>query len=341
LCLFTKPVPVHGMLANPLGMGYARGTQKRRASGRIARQTMSRTLLYGEIPIDLVPVPSGSEQVSPLVPGSTALEDIPPASCDGLFMRAPPNTMERRREVALALRALRPGAPLVILAAKDKGGARLAKELAAFGIDVSDQPRHHHRICAGVCPETLNDIDDALAEGALRLRADIGFASQPGLFSWDRVDGGTAALLAVLPRLVGRVGDFGCGCGHLSKAVRESDAVTSVTGFDIDRRALAAARQNIKDLRFTTVWVDLAARGAGVTNFDAIVMNPPFHHAGVEDQALGQALIARAADALRPGGVLWLTANRHLPYEAVLKARFKAVRLVSEAHGFKVYQATR
>ena len=302
---------------------------------------MSRTLLYGEIPTDLVPVPSGSEQVSPLVPGSAALEDIPPASCDGLFMRAPPNTLERRREIALALRALRPGAPLAILAAKDKGGARLAKELSAFGIDVSDQPRHHHRICSGARPERLNDIDDALAEGAMRLHPELGFASQPGLFSWDRVDAGTAALVAVLPRLAGRVGDFGCGCGLLSKAVLESDAVTSVTGFDLDRRALAAARENIKDPRFTTVWVDLAARGAGVTDFDAIVMNPPFHHAGVEDQSLGQALIARAADALRPGGVLWLTANRHLPYEAVLKARFKAVKLVSEADGFKVYQATR
>lgn len=302
---------------------------------------MSSTLLYGDIPIDLAPVPPGSLQVSPLVPGSTALHDIPVASCDGLVMRAPPNTLERRHDMALALLALRPGAPLIILAAKDRGGARLAKELAAFGVDFTDQPRHHHRICTGVRPEVLLGIEEALTEGALRFHEDLGFASQPGLFSWDRIDAGTAALLAVLPRLSGRVGDFGCGCGLLSKAVLESDAVASVTGFDIDRRALAAAHENIKDPRFSTVWIDLAAHGAGGAVFDSVVMNPPFHHAGIEDQALGQALIGRAAEALRPGGVLWLTANRHLPYEAVLKARFKTVRPVSEAHGFKVYQATR
>lgn len=302
---------------------------------------MSSTLIYGDIPINLAPVPPGSQQVSPRVPGSTALQDLPAASCDGLVMRAPPNTRERRHDIALALRALRPGAPLVIVAAKDKGGARLAKELAAFGVDVTDQPRHHHRICTGVRPQVLLGIEEALTEGALRFHAELGFASQPGLFSWDRVDAGTAALLAVLPRLSGRVGDFGCGFGVLSKAVLACDAVVSVTGFDIDRRALAAAHENIQDERFSTVWIDLAAHGAGGAGFDAVVMNPPFHHAGIEEQGLGRALIARAAEALRPGGDLWLTANRHLPYEAVLKARFKTMRLVSEAHGFKVYQATR
>ena len=50
---------------------------------------------------------------------------------------------------------------------------------------------------------------------------------------------------------------------------------------------------------------------------------------------------AGAAEALRTGGTLWLTANRHLPYEAVLKARFKRVRLVAEADGFKIFEAVK
>jgi 16S rRNA (guanine1207-N2)-methyltransferase len=89
------------------------------------------------------------------------------------------------------------------------------------------------------------------------------------------------------------------------------------------------------------VWVDVAAKGVGVGDFDAIVMNPPFHRAGVEDQALGLSMIGRAAEALRKGGVLWVTANRHLPYEAALKARFKTVVPVTEAEGFKVCKAVK
>jgi 16S rRNA (guanine1207-N2)-methyltransferase len=300
---------------------------------------MSTHIIYGDIPLDLVPVPAGSVQVSPLVPGAESLEALQPGSCDGLVMRAPPNTLERRHEMALALRALRVGAGFVILAAKDKGGTRLGKELASFGAEVTDQPRHHHRICSGVRPATLQGIEDSIADGAPRQVPELNLWSQPGLFSWDRFDIGSAVLIEVLPQLSGQVGDFGCGYGLLSLAALRSDAVTAVIGFDLDRRAIAAACRNIRDPRFRAVWTDLAAKGAGIANLDAIVMNPPFHHAGVEDQTLGQALIGRAAEALRHGGALWLTANRHLPYEAVLKARFRNVRLITEDGGFKIFQA--
>jgi 16S rRNA (guanine1207-N2)-methyltransferase len=306
---------------------------------RVYCPAMTKTLLYGDVPHDLADIAPGSVQVSPLVPGAESLEALQPESCDGLVMRAPPNTLERRHEMALALRALRPGAGFVILAAKDKGGTRLGKELASFGTEVTDQPRHHHRICSGVRPATLQGIEEAIADGAPRLVPELNLWSQPGLFSWDRFDIGSAVLIDVLPQLSGQVGDFGCGYGLLSLAALRGDAVTAVIGFDLDRRAIAAACRNIRDPRFRAVWTDLAAKGAGISNLDAIVMNPPFHHAGVEDQALGQALIGRAAEALRHGGVLWLTANRHLPYEAVLKARFRNVRLITEDGGFKIFQA--
>jgi 16S rRNA (guanine1207-N2)-methyltransferase len=42
---------------------------------------------------------------------------------------------------------------------------------------------------------------------------------------------------------------------------------------------------------------------------------------------------------LRKSGVLWIVANRHLPYEAVLNEHFKNVRPVADAGGFKVYEA--
>lgn len=302
---------------------------------------MTKNLLYGDVPPDLADIEPGSVQVSPLVPGAEALEALAPGSCDSLVMRAPANTVERRHELALALRALRVGAPLVVLALRDKGGSRLADELEAFGVAVDDQPKRHHRICSGVRPAVLHGIEDAIAEGAMRCVPDLNLSSQPGLFSWDRFDTGSAVLIEVLPELHGRVGDFGCGYGLLSLAALRSPEVTAVTGFDIDRRAIAAARANIRDPRFRAVWVDLAAKGAGVSDLDAVVMNPPFHRAGIEDQGLGLTLIGRAAEALRKGGALWLTANRHLPYEAVLKARFRNVTTVTEAEGFKVVRAVK
>jgi 16S rRNA (guanine1207-N2)-methyltransferase len=51
------------------------------------------------------------------------------------------------------------------------------------------------------------------------------------------------------------------------------------------------------------------------------------------------SFVRRAAEVLRQGGICWLTANRHLPYEAVMKPLFKRVVLKVETGGYKIYEA--
>ncbi len=72
------------------------------------------------------------------------------------------STAPRRHEFALALRALRVGAPLVVLGLKGKGGSRLGNELEAFGVETTNQPKHYHRICTGTRPAASHGIDDAM-----------------------------------------------------------------------------------------------------------------------------------------------------------------------------------
>ena len=73
--------------------------------------------------------------------------------------------------------------------------------------------------------------------------------------------------------------------------------------------------------------------------YDAIVSNPPFHQGRADLPQLGQAFIASAADALYANGPLLLVANRHLPYESLLRARFGEVRALDERDGYKVIMA--
>jgi 16S rRNA (guanine1207-N2)-methyltransferase len=300
---------------------------------------MTRPIVYGQIQTDLADVPDDALQVGPLFPASAGLETLQVATYTGLTMRGPANTAERHHDMALALRALVPGSPFTILAPKDKGGSRLLKELAAFGIMAVDSPKRHHRICTGVVPNQLRGIDAAIANGAMVKVEQTGMMGQPGIFSWDRIDTGTALLVGTLPNLWGRVADFGCGTGVLSAAILRGPKVKFLTGYDIDRRGIEACAHNIKDPRFSSVWTDLRTQGSGVTGLDFVVTNPPFHDSGEEDQALGLAFIKVAAQTLRNGGTLWLTANRHLPYEAVLTALFKTVTVKAEAHGYKVFEA--
>ena len=296
-------------------------------------------LLYGRPPAVFDP-PGTATQVSPLIPGSTPLEDVVPGSADEIMIYAPPGVLERRYTLALALKALKVGGRLDAMAAKDKGGARLRKELEGFGVVVGESAKAHHRRCVVIRPETVTGIEEALTAGAARLVEGLEAWSQPGVFAWDRIDAGSLLLAQTAPVLKGAGADLGCGYGALATVVLGSQAVTSLRLIDLDRRAIDAARKNVTDARARFEWADARTlEGAG--DLDFIVTNPPFHDGGAEDRRLGQAFIQKAAAMLGKGGVLWLVANRHLPYEADLNAAFKRVTKVADAGGYKVYEAVK
>jgi 16S rRNA (guanine1207-N2)-methyltransferase len=301
------------------------------------------TILYGRPPLVFDP-PGAATQTSPLIPGSTPLESLEPGSVDSVMIYAPPGVLERRYTLALALKALKVGGRLDVMAPKDKGGSRLKKELEAFGLEIGETAKAHHRRCVVIRPETMPDsgraVDAAIEAGAPRLVEGLEAWSQPGVFAWDRIDGGSALLAQALPPMKGAGADLGCGYGALATVVLRSTAVTSLKLVDTDRRAVEAAKRNVEDPRASFDWADVRTL-EGEGNLDFIVMNPPFHDGGAEDRRLGQAFIKKAAEMLKKGGVLWLVANRHLPYEAELKEAFKRVTPVGDGGGYKLFEAVK
>jgi 16S rRNA (guanine1207-N2)-methyltransferase len=298
--------------------------------------------LYGRPPAGLADSPPGAIQLSPLIPGSERLEDQPAGAFATVTVLGPPGVLERRYVLAQALRLLEPGGRLTALAPKDRGGSRLGGELREFGCTVDETARRHHRICAAARPDHPTGIEAAIEAGGPQIPPGLGLWSQPGVFSWDRPDPGTALLLRHLPPLAGRGADFGCGVGALALTVLKSDAVTSLELVDIDRRAIDVAGRNVADRRAAFSWRDLRTGDpAEAGALDFVVMNPPFHDGGAEDRALGAAFIRRAAERLKPGGVCWLVANRHLPYEATLHETFVDARQIEQAEGYKIYEARR
>lgn len=297
------------------------------------------TLLYGRPPVVFDP-PGAATQVSPLIPGAPALEDVAEGSVDDIMVYAPPGVLERRYTLALALRALKAGGRLDVMAPKDKGGSRLKKELQAFGVEIGETAKAHHRRCVVIRPDILTGIEEAIAGGAPRIVPGLEAWSQPGVFAWDRIDPGSALLAEHLPPMKGAGVDLGCGYGALSVVTLRSPAVTGLRLIDLDRRAVEAARRNVEDPRATFEQADVRLiEETGDRDF--VVSNPPFHDGGAEDRRLGQAFIRKAAGLLKKGGVAWIVANRHLPYEAELNEAFKRVRMVADAGGYKLFEAVK
>jgi 16S rRNA (guanine1207-N2)-methyltransferase len=297
--------------------------------------------VYGAPPAVLAAAGPGAVQTSPTVPGATPLESLAGGSLARIVVLAPPGALERRYVLAQALRALRPDGELIALAPKTKGGMRLAAELAGFGCAVVETARRHHRVCQARRPDEPVGLASAIEAGAQRLSPTLGLWTQPGVFSWDRVDPGTTLLLRHLDGLAGRGADLGCGVGLLALHALDSPLIAELACVDVDRRAIEAATRNIADPRARFIHDDLRLGDAGLSGLDFVIMNPPFHQAGEEDRGLGLAFISAAARMLRRGGTCRLVANIALPYEGRLNAAFAKAAVLSQSGGYKVYEAIR
>ena len=101
--------------------------------------------------------------------------------------------------------------------ANDDGAASLEKQVGkAFGLDGTLSKFH----CRVFWLTKGDDEPPAYWRGLAGLQpvGDSTWLSRPGIFSWDRIDDGSALLAAHLPDdLVGHVADFGCGWGYLAR----------------------------------------------------------------------------------------------------------------------------
>jgi 16S rRNA (guanine1207-N2)-methyltransferase len=252
-------------------------------------------------------------------------------------------------DIARGYDHLAPGGTLMISQHNDAGAKRCQQHLANVAGEAQAMSKHHSRVVWAVKDESKPWNEELLQQwrdgAAMRRILDGRFWSRPGLFSWNRIDEGSALLAQHLPAtLKGNVADLGCGWGFLSDhLLRECHDIDTLDIYDADADCFECARRNL-GLVMTKVkakphWQDATAL-IGRRKFDAIVMNPPFHEGKYADSLIGLKFIATAAQALRSEGELWLVANRQLPYENLLNETFATVEKVAESGGYKVIHAT-
>ncbi|MDF0600778.1 methyltransferase [Psychromarinibacter sp. C21-152] len=241
---------------------------------------------------------------------------------------------EARALVARAMAATG-GGPVAVDGQKADGIESLLKEARKTGTVGEALSKAHGKIFV----VTGGDFTGWAEAGETTV--DGGFVTVPGLFSADAVDEGSAALAAALPaKLPKRMADLGAGWGYLAAEVLTRDGVEELHLVEAEHAALDCARRNVTDPRARFHWAD-ALSWRPDEPLDAIVTNPPFHIGRDADPGLGRGFIAAAAAMLKPSGRLWLVANRHLPYEAEARARFREVQEIAGSGRFKILAAAK
>ncbi len=166
-----------------------------------------------------------------------------------------------------------------------------------------------------------------------------------GVFCADRLDIGTRFLLAHLPPVpAGDVVDLGCGNGVLGLAALLANPGTRVTFTDESFPALASAQETVRENGLTGRTVFLAGDGTAELPYgsaDLVLNNPPFHTHQATSTAAARRMFTGARRILRPGGELWVVANRHLGHHITLRRILGTCEVVAGDPKFVVLRSVR
>ncbi len=161
-----------------------------------------------------------------------------------------------------------------------------------------------------------------------------------GVFARGRLDPGTAVLFRETdPPREGRILDLGCGYGVIGLAIAAVSPLTTVTGMDVNERAVLLANENAEALgvadRFHAVTPGAVRVDA---TYDEIWSNPPIR---IGKQALHDLLRGWLA-RLAPEGRAVLVVGKNLGADSLQRwlgeQGFPTTRLAS-AKGFRVLES--
>lgn len=263
----------------------------------------------------------------------------------GALIRLPKGRAALAFLLGAAATVVATGAPMILVGMNAEGirSATGRFEIVADGIETI-AVGHHARLLRGHRLAQL-DVPQELAGWRTQTVLPIAghsrvWTSYPGVFAGDRIDDGTALLLAALPTQSdhARVLDYGCGTGVIAAHIAAASPAARVELLDEDTLALAAAGENVPGARLI-LGSRLAA--VGEARYDLIVSNPPIHQGVAEDRRVLDRLIAEAPRYLASGGMLQLVVQRRIAVgEALDKAFGKSVQVATSGQ-FSVFRATK
>jgi 16S rRNA (guanine1207-N2)-methyltransferase len=277
------------------------------------------------------------------------VEGLELASFDLVLSHLPRGREVQRDLIRGAARILRPGGRFLFVASTHvgiKGCVTYARDI--FGRCGVVRRKKAFHVAMTVRPREM-DPPPARDRYTTRLvtlgGTQVPLVSTPGVFAWDRVDGGTERLVDVMEIHEGdRVLDLGCGTGlaGLMAARRAPDG--EVVLLDSDLRAVRSARRTLAANQIQNAGVLLSDGVSQVVEeelFDVVITNPPFHQGLEVDYDVAHQFVRDAHRVLRPKGRLFLVANRFIGYDDLLHDAFGNARVVHADPSYHVLTAER
>lgn len=243
--------------------------------------------------------------------------------------------------INLAGQHLRPDGDLVVVG-ENKGGVRsIVKQMPAY----FDTPfkRDNARHCLLFISQLIKKapaikLTDWVSKYQLDTpQGEITICNLVGVFSEKRLDEGTKLLLSHLPKLSGRVLDFGCGAGIIAAALLKAQPELKVECVDINAMALKSCELTLEANNFTAMTYPSDGLAQTQGRFNGIISNPPFHDGLKKTTDIAKTFVRESVQRLANGGHWHIVANKHLPYSDTIFEFFGQVNTLAENNKYKVY----
>jgi 16S rRNA (guanine1207-N2)-methyltransferase len=176
------------------------------------------------------------------------------------------------------------------------------------------------------------------------IRAQVGgmelrFETAPGLFSPEKLDPGSLAMLSCIDfEPNDKVLDLGCGYGVIGIYAAKLIGADRVWMLDNDPAAVACTRTNLalNDVTGITVLSGAGFENLRESGFTRIICNPPYH----ADFSVPKHFIEKGFNRLVVGGAIYLVTKRRRWYENKLRSIFGGSR-IREVDSYFVFEAVK
>ena len=201
------------------------------------------------------------------------------------------------------------------------------------------------RRCSFYWGQCLNDVipfhlNDWYKTYSLTIGNDtLTIKSLPGVFSHGEFDKGSELLLESLPRLKGRVLDFGCGAGVIGSVIATRNPDAQVDMCDISALALESSKATLEanGLQGHVFASDIYSDTAN--NYHYLISNPPFH-SGLDTQySAAETFLSQAPNHLAKQGNMFIVANNFLKYPPIINQAFGHCETTIKNNKFTIYHA--
>lgn len=193
--------------------------------------------------------------------------------------------------------------------------------------------------------EQLNHQDSPYPKSYQLKQYQLEVFNHAAVFSQQKLDIGTAFLLENFPENHNykNIVDLGCGNGLLGIRAAQLHPEARIDFYDESQAAIASAKLNVQRNNLSgdrlSFYLSNCLDGADESSADLVLNNPPFHQQHSISSHIAKQMFLQSKKVLKPGGELWVIANRHLGYHKDLDKIFGGHKLVKSNSKFVILKA--